>query len=111
MERVINPDFCKELGELSNDDLKLDRNRTSFILKKKFRKLSGRKRLGLIWMILDPIVISLVYLFVFTVLRASTKVVFPWSTCAMIARFLMFLVVIISFLTIVFICKRIDSIN
>jgi ABC-2 type transport system permease protein len=74
VERVINPDFCKELGELSNEDLKLDRNRTSFILKKKFRKISGRKRLGLIWMILDPIVISLVYLFVFTVLRASTKV-------------------------------------
>lgn len=74
MERIINSDFCKEVGELSTKDLSLDKNRTKFILKKKFRKLSGRKRLGLVWMILDPIVISLVYLFVFTVMRASTSV-------------------------------------
>ncbi len=74
MERVINSDFCKELGDLNTEDLNLDRNRSSFILKKKFRKISGRRRLGLLWMILDPIVTSFVYLFVFTVLRASTKV-------------------------------------
>ena len=74
MERVITSESCAEIGKLSSDDLKLDENRMKFILKKKFRNLSGRKRLGLIWMILDPIVISLVYLFVFTVLRASTSV-------------------------------------
>jgi len=74
MERIINSDLCKEVGEISSKDLSLDKNRTTFILKKKFRKLSGRKKLGLVWMILDPIMISLVYLFVFTVLRASTKV-------------------------------------
>ena len=74
MERVINSEQCKELGPLSQKDLDLDKNRATFILKKKFRKISGRRRLGLIWMILDPIVTSFVYLFVFTVLRASTKV-------------------------------------
>mgnify|MGYP001362812392 CR=1 FL=1 len=74
MERIINPDFCKEVGNLGPDDLKLDRNRTTFILKKKFRKISGRRRLGLIWLVLDPVVTSLVYLLVFTVLRASTTV-------------------------------------
>ena len=74
MERVINPDFCKELGPLSDEDLNLDKNRATFIIKKKFRRISGRRRLGLLWMILDPIVTSFVYLFVFTVLRASAKV-------------------------------------
>jgi ABC-type polysaccharide/polyol phosphate export permease len=74
MERIINPDFCKEIGEYGSQDIKLDKNRSTFILRKKFRNLSGRKRLGLVWVILDPIVISLVYLFVFTVLRASTRV-------------------------------------
>ena len=74
MERIINSEYCKELGPLSSKDLELDKNRTIFILKKKFRRISGRRRLGLIWMILDPIVTSFVYLFVFTVLRASTAV-------------------------------------
>ncbi|MED5271341.1 MAG: ABC transporter permease [Candidatus Thermoplasmatota archaeon] len=74
MERVINPDYCKELGPLTTDDLNLDKNRATFILKKKFRRISGRRRLGLLWMVLDPIVTSFVYLFVFTVLRASAKV-------------------------------------
>ncbi|MAO69512.1 MAG: hypothetical protein CL983_00315 [Euryarchaeota archaeon] len=74
MERVITSENCTEVGDLSPLDLKLDSRRMKFILKKKFRHLSGRKRLGLLWVILDPIVISLVYLFVFTVLRASTSV-------------------------------------
>jgi len=73
MKRVITLESCKEVGDLTPEDLKLDGNRMKFILKKKFRHISGRKRLGLIWMVLDPIVISLVYLFVFTVLRASTS--------------------------------------
>ena len=75
MERVITSESCKEVGELTPDALKLDRNRMKFILKKKFRNLSGRKRLGLVWMVLDPIVVSLVYLFVFTVLSARTSVI------------------------------------
>ena len=75
MERVITSEFCKEVGELSPEALKLDRNRMKFILKKKFRNLSGRKRLGLVWMVLDPIVVSLVYLFVFSVLSARTSIV------------------------------------
>ena len=70
MERVITSKSCKEVGALGPDEIKLDRNRMKFILKKRFRHLSGRKRLGLVWIVLDPIVISLVYLFVFTVLRA-----------------------------------------
>ena len=74
MERVITSKSCKEVGVLGPEEIKLDRNRMKFILKKRFRHLSGRKRLGLVWIVLDPIVISLVYLFVFTVLRASTSV-------------------------------------
>ena len=70
MERVITSKSCKEVGVLGPEEIKLDRNRMKFILKKRFRHLSGRKRLGLVWIVLDPIVISLVYLFVFTVLRA-----------------------------------------
>ena len=74
MKRVLNSEFCKEIGELGPNDIKLDNNRMKFILKKKFRHMSGRRRLGLIWLVLDPIVVSVVYLFIFTVLRASTRV-------------------------------------
>ena len=57
MERIITLEACKEVGDLGPEDLKLDRDRMKFILKKKFRHLSGRKRLGLVWVVLDPIVI------------------------------------------------------
>ncbi len=37
---------------------------------KKLRKASGKRYLGPLWLIMDPLIYSLIYLFVFTVLRA-----------------------------------------
>ena len=52
-------------------DTGLDKRRSAFILKNKFRRLAGDKRLGVLWIILEPLIMSLVYLFVLTVLRSS----------------------------------------
>ncbi len=72
LERTIDNESCRETGPLSVRDKIIDRERSSFILRKKLRSVSGRKRLGLAWIVIDPIVTSLIYLFVLTVLRART---------------------------------------
>ena len=72
MDREIDFDSCREEGELSESEIRLDRERSAFILRKKIRNVSGRKRLGLAWIVIDPIVTSLIYLFVLTVLRARS---------------------------------------
>jgi ABC-type polysaccharide/polyol phosphate export permease len=72
MNRTIDAISCREEEELSASELVLDRERSSFILRKKIRSVSGRKRLGLAWIVIDPIVTSLIYLFVLTILRARS---------------------------------------
>ena len=64
---------CVDIGRLGADELALDKRRSSFILKNKFRTLAGDKRLGLLWIALEPLIFSLVYLFVLTVLRSSLR--------------------------------------
>ena len=70
MRRVIDESGCKEVGPLSEEESSLDNRRSNFILRRKLRVLAGRRRLGMAWLVLDPIVIALVYLFVFTVVRS-----------------------------------------
>ena len=72
MDRWIDHGSCREERELTDSEIKLDRERSAFILRKKIRNVSGRKRLGLAWIVIDPIVTSLIYLFVLTVLRARS---------------------------------------
>lgn len=72
MNRIIDHDSCREEGVLPPQELSADRERSSFIFKKKIRSVSGRKRLGLAWIVIDPIVTSLIYLFVLTVLKARS---------------------------------------
>lgn len=72
MIRIIDPVSCREEGELTAREAGLDRQRSKFIFRKKIRSVSGRKRLGLAWIVIDPIVTSLIYLFVLTVLRARS---------------------------------------
>ena len=66
-------DGCKEVSEVGKEQAFLDRRRSSFILRNKFRSLAGDKRLGVLWVVLEPLVMSLVYLFVLTVLRSSIR--------------------------------------
>jgi len=67
----MTADECKEVGEVGKEEAFLDQRRSSFILRNKFRRLAGDKRLGVLWVVLEPLVMSLVYLFVLTVLRSS----------------------------------------
>jgi len=72
MDRIINHDSCSEVGPLTPGEISVDRERSSFIFRKKIRTVSGRKKLGLAWIVIDPIVTSLIYLFVLTVLKARS---------------------------------------
>ena len=71
MNRIIESDGCRDQGELLPEEFELDRKRTSFIIRNKLRKSAGKTRLGVFWLILDPVAMSLVYLFVLTVVRSS----------------------------------------
>jgi len=70
-EREISHKGCFEKKKLTSEELSLDKARIRFILISKFRKIAGKQKLGIIWMGVDPIVTSLIYLFVFTVIRAN----------------------------------------
>ena len=67
--REITPHHCKDYIEDKNKSLRLDLLRGRFILNKKLRTIAGSRRLGNLWLVLDPIFISLIYYFVFTVIR------------------------------------------
>jgi len=71
MERKINHGWCRDSRPLDEGELSLDRARSWFILRKKIRTVVGSRVLGSFWLILDPIVLSAVYLFVFTVIRSN----------------------------------------
>jgi len=71
MYRRMTVNGCEEVEEAGEEQSFLDQRRSSFILRNKFRKLAGDKRLGVLWVVLEPLVMSLVYLFVLTVLRSS----------------------------------------
>jgi ABC-type polysaccharide/polyol phosphate export permease len=71
MKRIIKPSYCIDTFDSSDESKYLDSKRSSFILKKKLRGLAGNRKLGVLWLALDPILTSLVYLFVFTVIRSN----------------------------------------
>ena len=56
---------------VSEENKKIDRARVKFVIRRRIRGMAGRRKLGAIWLILHPIFLSLVYLFVFTVIRSS----------------------------------------
>ena len=71
MSLKITSDSCSEESSLTEDEVRLDKSRVNFILRRKIRGMAGRKRLGSLWMVLHPVMLSLVYLFVFTVIRSN----------------------------------------
>jgi len=71
MTLKITSESCSEENSLTEDEIRLDRSRANFILRRKIRGMAGRKRLGSLWMVLHPVMLSLVYLFVFTVIRSN----------------------------------------
>ena len=73
MELLINPKICKDIGPISNLEKNLDNERTKYIIRKEFRRLSGRKKLGLLWLIFDPMATTLVYFLVLQVFRTNVN--------------------------------------
>jgi ABC-2 type transport system permease protein len=67
--REITSEYCKEQFADQKKSSRLDVIRAKFIVKKKLRRIAGSRRLGNFWLVLDPILISIVYYFVFTVIR------------------------------------------
>lgn len=70
MKRIINSESCIDIEKSGQKNIDLDNNRSRFILKNRFRTIAGNKRLGTLWVVLDPVVMSLVYFLVFSVLRS-----------------------------------------
>jgi len=70
--RSITPEGCFDRPADSKEAWSLDTKRARFIVKKKFRGLAGSRRLGQLWLALDPLFLGLVYYFVFTVIRHKT---------------------------------------
>lgn len=71
VKRVITSEACVEIEEPGDGFAILEKRRGSFINRSRFRRLVGNRKLGLTWLVLDPLVISLIYLFVFTVIRSN----------------------------------------
>ena len=67
--RVITPSSCTEVPINAREALIIDLKRARFIVRKKFRVIAGSKRLGQLWLVIDPLIISLMYFLVFTVIR------------------------------------------
>jgi len=70
MHRRMDKHRCEIIGKVDAESLRLEKRRSQFILRNKFRNIAGNNRLGILWIVLEPLVFSLVYLFVLTVLRA-----------------------------------------
>ena len=71
MIRTIDSLSCSEVESLGKREKSLDRARIKFVFNRKVREVIGRRYLGIGWLILNPVVNSLVYLFVFTVIRSN----------------------------------------
>lgn len=67
----ISYEACLENRGNNDSNKGIDSARVSFIVSRRIRGMAGRRRLGALWLILHPIALSLVYLFVFTVIRSS----------------------------------------
>ncbi len=69
MTRIIKPSGCVEHPHQKGIAGELDWARAKFISKRRLFMETGSTYLGFGWIILDPLILSVVYLFVFTVIR------------------------------------------
>ena len=67
----ISPKICSQLGAEENEDIEINRSRVLFIVRSNFRRSTKNRFLGYAWLVLDPFVISMIYLFVFSVVKAN----------------------------------------
>ncbi len=67
----ISESACRLVGVPDKANKEIDRARISFIVRSKFRKSTKRRFLGYLWLVLDPFIISMIYLFVFSVVKSN----------------------------------------
>ena len=70
--RIITAEKCEDIAADNRKAMSLDLKRASFIVKKRNLAVAKSYKLGSLWLMLDPLLHSLVYLFVFTVIRYRT---------------------------------------
>ena len=68
--RNISWDSCKEIPSDRRTALKLDIERSQFIVRKNFSSVAGSRLLGQLWLVMDPLIQAGIYFFVLVVLRA-----------------------------------------
>ena len=71
MRMEISSSSCKIHKSKNSYQKNIDLAKISFIVKSKFRKTTKRRFLGYVWLVLDPFIISMIYLFVFSVVKAN----------------------------------------
>ncbi len=71
MRMEISSSSCKIHQSKNEYQKSIDLAKISFIVKSKFRKTTKRRFLGYVWLVLDPFIISMIYLFVFSVVKAN----------------------------------------
>lgn len=69
--RKITPVECKETVAKSQEHLIKERSLIKFQIWNNIRNQSRNNRLGVAWLVLNPLVSSLIYVFVLTVMRAN----------------------------------------
>jgi len=69
--REINPEECKETMIRNKENVSRERALIRYQIWSNVRNRSKNDRLGKIWLIVNPLVTSLIYVFVFTVIRAN----------------------------------------
>ena len=67
--RIITPDKLEEEYPDPVNARRLDWTRSVFLSRRRLFVETGSTKLGIIWLILDPLIHTLVYLFVFTTIR------------------------------------------
>ena len=68
--RKITSEKCVDMPSNPDSALKLDFERSQFIVKKNFSSVAGSRILGQLWLVLDPLIQAAIYFFVLVVLRA-----------------------------------------
>lgn len=71
MRLEISESACRLTGKPDISNKEMDNARISFIVRSKFRKATKRRFLGYLWLVLDPFIISMIYLFVFSVVKSN----------------------------------------
>ena len=71
MERIITPERCEEKYPKNVENETRERLLIRYQISNNIRRANSNDRLGVLWLIINPLVTSLIYVFVFTVMSAD----------------------------------------